>query len=143
MCRPFFMLMLLHRISYFKKALVMFITYLHLALIVPVLLLGPFILFRPKGDKLHKVLGRVWVICMLISCLLSFGITHDGGLSWLHGLAAFTIYSIIRGVLYIRAGNIKAHRSSMIGPYIGTVIAFIYALSPERFLGSFFSHIFS
>ena len=38
---------------------------LHLSTIVPALILGPFILFRRKGDSIHKGFGRLWAILTL------------------------------------------------------------------------------
>lgn len=113
--------------------------YLHLAAIVPALLIGPFILFRRKGDAFHKNLGKVWAVLMIIGSLLSFGIQHNGGFSWLHGLAAFTIFSVGKAVYSIRKGNLKDHQRNMIGSYIGSFIAAIFALHPERLLGLWMS----
>jgi uncharacterized membrane protein len=116
--------------------------YLHLFTILPCLLLAPAILFRKKGDSNHKTLGRTWAYLMIFSSALSFGIQSHGTFSWLHGLAAFTILSVMKGVLAARKGNFSAHKRSMIGAYVGSVIAFMFALSPNRFLGSwFFEHL--
>lgn len=108
---------------------------IHLSTIVPILLIGPFILFRKKGDKLHKLIGKIWAVFMIVSCLASFAI-HPRGFSWLHGLAAFTIFSVVRGINYARMGNLKGHQRSFIGSYCGALIAFVFALRPQRILGA-------
>ncbi len=110
--------------------------YFHIATIVPVLLIGPFILFRKKGDKIHILIGRIWAVLMIVSCLTSFGIRHNGSFSWLHGLAAWTTFCMFAGIYHVRKQNIVKHKRYMIGSYIGVVIAFIFALRPERLLGS-------
>ena len=51
----------------------------HLATVVPALLLGPFILWRKKGDALHKLLGRVWATLMVITAVASAFIVAPGG----------------------------------------------------------------
>lgn len=96
-------------------------------------LLGPIqALRRTKGDPTHKLIGRIWVIAMALTCLTSFAIMHDG-LSWLHGLALFTLISIGLGVSNARRGRIRAHVFNMIGSYLGTLIAFVFAvLVPTR-----------
>ncbi len=110
--------------------------YFHIVTIVPVLLVGPFILLRNKGDEIHVFMGRIWAAFMIVSCLTSFGIRHHGSFSWLHGLAAWTIFCMAAGTWHIRKNNILKHKRYMIGSYIGTVIAFIFALQPGRLLGT-------
>ncbi len=108
---------------------------LHLITIVPVLIMGPFILLQKKGDKLHRLLGKIWCVLMIISCLLTFGITHNGSYSWLHGLALFTLWQVVRAIGAIKRKDLKTHQRAMIGSYIGTVIAFIFAsLVPGRLI---------
>jgi uncharacterized membrane protein len=115
---------------------------LHLMAIIPALLLGPFVLFRERGDRLHKVLGRIWAILMLVGCLLSFGVTYNGSYSWLHGLAIFTIYQIIRGLRAIRLKNLRVHKRAMVGSYLGSVAAFLSAaVLPNRIINNWIMNL--
>lgn len=116
--------------------------YMHLATIFPSLILGAWILSRPKGGSAHRKLGRVWAILMLVSSTLSFGILsplntpHTWlGMSWLHGLAAFTIYSVIKGWRAAIRRDFNTHKRAMVESFIGSCIAFVFALSPGRLLG--------
>ena len=43
---------------------------LHLATVVPALLLGPVVLLRRKGDATHRMLGRIWAVLMLVTAIL-------------------------------------------------------------------------
>jgi uncharacterized membrane protein len=109
---------------------------LHLITIGPVLILGPFILFRKKGTDTHKILGKLWAVTMIASCLFSFGVQSEGRLTWLHGLATFTIFSVIRAIIAIRNGQLKIHQRAMWGSYIGAATAFIFAAAiPNRLIG--------
>lgn len=63
---------------------------------------------------------------MIVSCLLSFAILPHG-ITWLHGLAAYTIYAVIGGIKDARAGNIESHKQKMLYPYIGTLVAMFFA----------------
>lgn len=110
----------------------------HLTTMVPALILGPIVLFRPKGTPQHKRLGKTWAYLMLLSSALSFGIQTNGHLSWLHGLAAYTIFAVLSGIQSAKKQNFKRHKRAMIGSYIGSVVAFIFTLRPERVLGRFF-----
>ncbi len=117
---------------------------LHLLTIVPGLVLGPFILSRKQGDKTHKFLGRIWVMLMIVSCFLSFGIAHNGSYSWLHLLGIFTIYQVIRAMKAIKAKNLQVHKRAMIGSYLGSVGAFIFAASvPQRIINKWILEFFS
>ncbi len=105
---------------------------LHLITIAPVLVLGPFILFRQRGDRTHVLLGRIWAYLMIVSCLLTFGITHQGSYSWLHLLAVFTWYQVIRAIVAIKKGNIRVHQRAMVGSYLGAIVAFVFAATAQN-----------
>lgn len=80
---------------------------------------------------------------MLVGCFLSFGITHKGSYSWLHGLAVYTIYQIFRGMRAIRAKNLRVHKRAMIGSYLGSVVAFIFAAAiPDRIINNWIKGLF-
>ncbi len=109
--------------------------YAHLVTIIPVLFLGPGILFRQKGDGPHHLMGKWWAGLIGVSSQLSFGIQHSGGLSWLHVLSAYTIYGVAMGVRAARGGDVCNHRMNMIGSYLGASIAFGFSLHPSRLVG--------
>lgn len=100
----------------------------HLITIAPVLVTGPFII-NSKGKGSHKVLGRIWVLLMVTSCLSTFGIKYNGQFSWLHGLSAFTLYSVVSAVVAIKRADLKKHKRAMTGAYLGALIAFVWAVA--------------
>lgn len=83
-----------------------------------------------KGDRLHRAVGRTWVIFMLFVSTGSFFI---GGLHsyqeplgiFLHALAAWTIISLCLGVFFARRHKVGLHRGLMVGTYLGFVGATI------------------
>jgi uncharacterized membrane protein len=87
------------------------------------------LLRRPKGDRPHRMIGRVWVVSMYWTVLSSFFIRelHPGRFSWIHGLSAFTFATLSIGLWAALTGRIRAHRSFMRGSYFGTVGAFVGA----------------
>jgi len=101
------------------------------------LLLGPVNIFRRRRDRAHRIIGYGWVAFMVLTCATSFGIYPDG-FTWLHGLAAYTLFSVGAGVWSILHGNRIAHRYNMIGAYIGTAVAFAFAaFIPSRRIAQF------
>lgn len=116
---------------------------IHLATVIPALPLGAYILWRRKGDRLHKFLGRIWAALMFTTAIVSFWIGRPNGsglfgthLSFIHIFAIVTIVSIPMGIWLARTGNIKDHYRAMQGPYIGLIIAGLFAFLPGRILGS-------
>ncbi len=112
---------------------------IHTAFALFALVLGIAILSLPKGTSRHRLMGRLWVGAMAVVAIGSFQIRelNPGGLSWIHGLSAFTIISIAFAIVSIRKGKRSAHMSAMIGTFIGLTIAGAFTLAPGRLLGGF------
>lgn len=97
-----------------------------------VLTLGPVQFVRRRRDLAHRIIGRLWVVAMATTCVSSFAI-HPDGFNWLHGLAVFTLVSVTAGVIAILRRSVGTHRRNMIGSYVGTSIAFVFAATmPDR-----------
>lgn len=105
-------------------------------------LLGPFILFRRKGDARHKALGRIWASLMLITAISSAFIRTPGagiagtGFSFIHVFTIWTLINIPLGVWAVRTKRIRMHRGMMAGLYIGLLIAGAFTFIPGRLLGN-------
>lgn len=104
-------------------------------------LLGGYQLFRrPRGDARHRLLGRAWVALMAWTSVSSFWIRelNGGAFSWLHVLSVVTIVSLVLGVWRARAGDVRGHMGPMIGSWVGSVIAFAFAVViPTRHIPTF------
>lgn len=98
------------------------------------LFFGAFQLFRKKGTRPHKIIGRVWVLAMYTVIFTSFGITTlNGGFSWLHGLSLLTLVTVSIGLYAVFKGNIASHKAFMQGSYFGLLGAFIGVIAvPSR-----------
>lgn len=105
------------------------------------LLLGGYQLIRRvKGDRVHRVIGWIWVIALLFVSTSSFAIREirHGRLSLLHVLSVVTLVSLIIGVVAIRRGNVRRHRSAMRGSWFGLIGAFLGAVAvPQRRIPTF------
>lgn len=109
---------------------------IHLAAVIPALPLGGYILWRRKGDRLHKLLGRIWAALMLLTALSSFGLHGlTGRLSWIHILSVVVLVSVPRGVILAMRGNIPAHKNAILRVYTGLVIAGFFTFLPGRMFG--------
>jgi uncharacterized membrane protein len=108
---------------------------LHVACALAALCLGTVQLVRRKSGTAHRLIGWSWVVLILIVSISSFWL-HSlmNGFSPIHLLSLFTIYSVIRGVLARRSGNIAAHRLAMLGSAAGLVGAGLATVIPGRLI---------
>ncbi len=114
---------------------------IHIASALGALVLGTVVLAMPKGTPQHKLMGRSWVVMMLVVTVGSFSIRmieDDGAMSWIHGLSIFTLVAMVYAIVMIRRGNRRAHLSAMIGCFIGVIVAGAFTLLPGRMIGEFF-----
>lgn len=111
--------------------------YVHLFTVIPAVPLGAFILWRPKRQRIHRILGTVWATLMMVTAVSSFWLQSlSGGLSFIHLFAVATLVSIPLAVWNARRGNIRAHRNAMRGVYVGLISAGLLAVVPGRTLGT-------
>jgi uncharacterized membrane protein len=110
----------------------------HLATITAALVLTPVMLLRRRGDRLHRILGRIWILCMLATALITFAIRglNHGGLSPIHVLSAFVIIQAPLAGWYAYKHNIRAHRMTIRGITGGALlIAGAFTFPFGRLLG--------
>jgi uncharacterized membrane protein len=117
------------------------LAYLHLATVLPAFAIGAFQLLRRKGTPSHKLLGKIYMVLMLLTGLITLAMPAEvgprflGHFGFIHLFSFLTLYSVPSAYLAIRRGNIKVHRANMIGLYIGGIlIAGSFALAPGRML---------
>ncbi|SNZ20822.1 DUF2306 domain-containing protein [Cohaesibacter gelatinilyticus] len=113
---------------------------LHLYSALGALLLGGLLFWIPKGTFAHRLMGRIWMMLMLVTALSAFGLSSGMMLgmyfSPLHGLAIYTLFMLWNAYRYVRAGHIGAHRKAVLGLYWGALVipGTIAVLWPGRFL---------
>lgn len=117
------------------------LVYLHLATVTPAFLIGAILMLGRKGTRLHRLLGKVYMVLMLLTALVTLlmsanvGPTIFGHFGFIHIFSVLVFYSIPAAYIAVRRGNIKAHQYHMLGVYIGGVlIAGAFAFSPGRLL---------
>lgn len=98
---------------------------LHMIAAVPAILVGPFVLFRRKVDRRHKVLGYIWLMSMVALAVMGLFIPSEmailGYFGPLHAFSILTLYSVVMGIRYARMGNIAAHRATLRGLWFGGI----------------------
>ena len=111
---------------------------LHAIMAIVAVILGGIQLSMKKGGSIHKLLGRIWVGLMLIVAISSFFI-HEiklwGAYSPIHLLSLLTIFTLGVGIYYVRVGNVKRHKQTMIALYFfALIVAGFFTLYPGRIM---------
>jgi uncharacterized membrane protein len=111
--------------------------------VVPALIIGTYILVNQKGTPKHKALGRIYMLLMLITAVITLimpaqlGATFLGHFGYIHLLSLLTLYAVPAAIIYIRKGNVGGHKRSMILLYCGGIlVAGTFALMPGRLLNT-------
>lgn len=119
--------------------------YSHLATVVPCFVIGTIVLLLKKGTKTHVFLGRIYMVLMLITAIITLFMPADVGprilnhFGWIHSFSFLTIYTVPTAYLAIKKGNVKAHKRKMILLYFGAIIiAGGFTFVPGRYLYNFF-----
>jgi uncharacterized membrane protein len=111
----------------------------HLATILPALALTPVMLLRARGDRLHRLLGKIWVAAMFLTALISLEVrlSNHGGFSFIHILSAYVIVAAPLIWWTAHTHRVKAHRGQVRGMVTGALlIAGFFTLPFGRLLGS-------
>jgi len=112
-------------------------TQIHAFSAILALLTGAFVLWRGKGTALHKALGRIWVVLMLItatSALFIQDIRMIGPFSPIHLFSLVTYWGLFQGLRAIIVHrDVERHRAEMRGLYAGALmIAGAFTFLPGR-----------
>jgi uncharacterized membrane protein len=120
-----------------------YLAYSHLATIVPAFLIATYLLIRRKGTPNHKVLGKIYMVLMLVTATITLfmpaqvGPRVVGHFGFIHLFSLLVFWSVPMAFINARRGDVKGHRSSMIGLYVGgLLIAGSFAFMPGRLLHS-------
>lgn len=122
------------------------IVFVHLMILLPCIVLGTYLIFAKKGTRFHKQIGKIYMILMGITGVLTLFIPAQVGqrvfnhFGVLHLLSLLTMYSVPKAWFAIKKGDVKTHKQSMIRLYIGgIIIAGSFAIfAPGRYLHSLF-----
>ncbi len=118
---------------------------MHLATVIPCFVIGTLVLLIKKGTTTHIMLGRVYMVLMLITASITLFMPADVGptifnhFGWIHSFSFLTLYTVPTAYLAIKKGNIKVHKRKMILLYFGAIIiAGGFTFTPGRYLYNLF-----
>lgn len=119
--------------------------YLHLATVIPCFVIGTILLIIKKGTKTHKIWGRVYMVLMMFTAIVTLFmpalvgprlLNHFG---YIHGFSFLTIYTVPTAYWAIKRGDVQSHKRKMILLYVGAIIiAGGFTFFPGRYLHNLF-----
>ena len=114
---------------------------LHLATVAPAGALGTYLMFWAKGTRLHRMLGKIYMVLMLITALSSLFIPAAVGPQFLNHFGAIHLLSLVVLISVPRAyfaainHNVISHKFAMAGVYFGGIlVAGLLTLAPGRYI---------
>lgn len=121
----------------------MTVVYLHMGTVLPAFAIGTLMLLATKGTTLHRAMGRTYLVLMFATAGTALTLPAQLGPTLLehfgpiHILCFVVGFSVPKGWLAARRGDIKTHRAIMIRLYfLGLVLAGLFTLAPGRLLNS-------
>lgn len=117
------------------------LAYIHLATVLLAFTLGTFLLFQKKGTALHRLIGKYFMVLMLLTAIVALfmpaqvGPKFLGHFGFIHLFCLLVLYSVPSAYFAVRKGNIVKHKAHLMGVYVGGIlIAGAFAFMPGRLL---------
>lgn len=95
---------------------------IHLAAVLPAIPLGAYLLVARKGTARHRLLGKIWLMLMLVTACSAIFIRTGGGFSLLHLFIPLTFLIAWRSISTARRHDIAGHRKSVVIAYVSTLL---------------------
>ncbi len=119
--------------------------YFHLLTVVPCVFIGAYLLLAKKGGKIHRGFGKVYMILMVITAIISLfmearvGPTFLNHFGYIHLFCILVLWTVPTALTAIKKGNVKAHQRKMVLLYLGAIIiAGGFTFAPGRYLHELF-----
>lgn len=110
---------------------------IHLATVIPAIPLGAYVLLKRKGTPRHRLLGKLWMVLMVVAAVSALWIRHlnNGSFSAIHLLIPVVLIGCWRAVSTARRGDIIAHRRGLLLLFVGALlIPAVTAFAPGRLM---------
>jgi uncharacterized membrane protein len=91
---------------------------IHVATVLPAIPLGGYVLLARKGTPRHRLLGKIWLVLMLITATSAIFIQSSGGFSFIHIFIPVTFHAAWKTIATARRGDIKAHKNHLVFTYL-------------------------
>lgn len=96
----------------------------HIIVAVSALIFGIIMFSRPKGDRIHRAMGKLFLMFMLATAFTAIFIRqiNDGSFSWIHLFVPLTFYTAWEVIHHVRRGDVKRHKGAVTGLFFGALL---------------------
>lgn len=91
---------------------------IHVATVLPAIPLGGYILLTRKGTPRHRLLGKIWLLLMLVTATSAIFIQSSGGYSFIHIFIPVTFHAAWKTIATAKRGDIAAHKRHLVFTYL-------------------------
>ncbi len=91
---------------------------IHVASVLPAIPLGGYVLLTRKGTPRHRLLGKIWLILMLVTATSAIFIQSSGSFSFIHIFVPVTFRAAWKTIATARKGDIEAHKRHLVQTYL-------------------------
>ncbi len=95
---------------------------LHVITVLPCVPLGMWLLLNRKGTPMHKQLGKLWVLLMVITATTTLFIRDGMEMSWIHIFVPLTYRAVWALVSSARKGDMRKHKNEIYGLFFGSLM---------------------
>lgn len=95
---------------------------IHVAAVLPAVPLGGYILLARKGTPRHRLLGKVWLVLMLVTATSAIFIKTSGSFSWIHLFVPLTFHAAWKTIATARRGDIAGHKRHLVLTYLTALL---------------------
>lgn len=97
---------------------------IHIVVAIAALIFGLVMFSRRKGDRVHKLMGKLFLVFMLMTAGTAIFIReiNGGSFSWIHVFVPLTFFAAWEVVHYVRKGNIARHKRAVTGLFFGALL---------------------
>lgn len=118
---------------------------IHVATVAPAFLIGTWLIFfSTKGAPWHRTLGKIYLALMVITAIAAIFIKAVVGPTFMgfgliHLFVLLTLSGVYNAIQGVRTGDIRRHKSAMIGVYAGAIlVAGAFTFLPGRIMYEIF-----
>jgi uncharacterized membrane protein len=117
------------------------LVYVHLGTVLAAAVLGAWVLARRKGTGIHKRLGWVYVVLMMLTAAVTLlmpalvGPRLFNHFGFIHLFSVLVLVALPWAIWAARTGQRHGHRQAMVGVFIGGIgVAGLLTLMPGRLM---------
>lgn len=98
--------------------------WVHMATVMLAVVLTPAVLLMPRGTRVHRAVGAVWMVAMLVTAIVSLFVRtlRPGHLSPIHFFSFLTLFTLPRALWFAHSHQIERHRRSVLSLVIGALL---------------------